>query len=88
MLRRGSGAATLQSPSEERPVESTLNKEGLAADAEWIAGARAKGEFRCGGCGYGVTVYRSLPVCPMCHGTEWERVPWRPYTRVVSPMND
>jgi hypothetical protein len=35
-----------------------------------------------------VTVYRSLPVCPMCHGTEWERVPWRPYTRVVSPMND
>ena len=68
-------------------MESTLNKEGLAAD-EWIAGARAKGEFRCEGCGYGVTVYRSLPVCPMCHGTEWERVPWRPYTRVVSPMND
>jgi rubredoxin len=88
MLSRGSGAATLQSPSEERPVESTLNKEGLAADAERLAGARAKGEFRCGGCGYGVTVYRSLPVCPMCHGTEWERVPWRPYTRVVSPMND
>jgi len=68
-------------------VESTLNKEGLAAD-EWIAGGRAKGEFRCEGCGYGVTVYRSLPVCPMCHGTAWERVPWRPYTRVVSPMND
>ena len=69
-------------------MESTLNKEGLAADAEWIAGAFAKGDFRCEGCGYGVTVYRSLPVCPMCHGTEWERVPWRPYTRVVSPMND
>jgi hypothetical protein len=24
----------------------------------------------------------------MCHGSEWERVPWRPYTRVVSQMND
>ena len=55
-------------------MESTLNKDGLAAGAAWVAGARAKGEFRCEECGYGVTVYRSLPVCPMCHGTEW--VPW------------
>jgi Zn finger protein HypA/HybF involved in hydrogenase expression len=69
-------------------VESTLNKDGHAAGAEWVAGARAKGEFRCGGCSYGVTVYRSLPVCPMCHGTEWERVPWCPYTRVVSHLDD
>ncbi len=69
-------------------MESTLNKDGLAAGAAWVAGARAKGEFRCEECGYGVTVYRSLPVCPMCHGTEWERVPWRPYTRVASQMHD
>ena len=69
-------------------MESTLDQEGLAAGTGWVAGARAKGEFRCEECGYGVTVYRSLPVCPMCHGTEWERVPWRPYTRVASPMND
>ncbi|HUZ83639.1 MAG TPA: hypothetical protein VMU66_03000 [Gaiellales bacterium] len=48
---------------------------------EWHAGMRAKGEFRCRSCGYGVTVYRSLPGCPMCHAEEWERVPWRPYSR-------
>lgn len=47
----------------------------------WVAGKRAKGEFRCLECGYGVTVYRHLPECPMCHGTGWERVPWRPYSR-------
>lgn len=49
--------------------------------SEWSAGMRAKGEFRCRGCGYGVTVYRSLPPCPMCQTESWERVPWRPYTR-------
>lgn len=49
--------------------------------AEWVAGSRAKGEFRCLSCGYGVTVYRSLPACPMCQGDQWERVPWRPYSR-------
>jgi rubrerythrin len=49
--------------------------------ARWAAGMRAKGEFRCLECGYGVTVYRTLPECPMCHATAWERVPWRPYSR-------
>jgi rubrerythrin len=53
--------------------------------AAWVAGTRAKGEFRCAGCGYGVTVYRALPTCPMCQGASWERTPARspasPYTR-------
>jgi hypothetical protein len=52
--------------------------------AGWVTGARAKGEFRCMGCGYGVTVYRELPVCPMCRGESWERVAWRPYSRGLS----
>ena len=58
--------------------------ETVAEGAEWRAGMRAKGEFRCAECGYGVTVYRALPACPMCQGTEWERVPWRPYARPYS----
>jgi rubrerythrin len=53
------------------------------AGTGWAAGMRAKGEFRCLSCGYGVTVYRSLPSCPMCHHKEWERAPWRPYTRTL-----
>jgi hypothetical protein len=42
---------------------------------ELVAGAPAQGEFRCTGCGYGVTVYRQLPRCPMC-GAEgsWEQL--------------
>ena len=55
--------------------------EAVRGTAEWRAGMRAKGEFRCCSCGYGVTVYRSLPACPMCHSEDWERVPWRPYSR-------
>ena len=52
-----------------------------AETSSWIAGSRAKGEFRCAGCGYGVTVHKVLPDCPMCRGTTWERVPWRPFSR-------
>jgi hypothetical protein len=52
--------------------------------ATYVAGTRAKGEFRCAECGYGVTVYRALPACPMCQGAAWDRVPWRPYTRSYS----
>ena len=42
------------------------------------SGMHVKGEFHCAECGYGVTVYRELPRCPMCGGTTWERSPWSP----------
>ena len=44
-----------------------------------LAGAAAKGEFRCTDCGYGAVVQRMLPVCPICSGEIWEaRPPSRP----------
>lgn len=46
-------------------------------------GETVKGAFHCAECGYGVTVYRALPACPMCGGTSWEQVPWSPLTRAV-----
>jgi rubrerythrin len=36
-------------------------------------GGPATGAFRCSACGYGVTVQSTLPRCPMCNGTIWER---------------
>jgi len=45
------------------------------------AGASVKGEFHCAECGYGVTVYRTLPVCPMCGGLQWEQSAWSPLSR-------
>ena len=36
-------------------------------------GAPATGAFHCSACGYGVTVQSTLPQCPMCNGTTWER---------------
>jgi rubrerythrin len=36
-------------------------------------GDGANGEFHCSGCGYGVTIWRTLPRCPMCGGQTWEQ---------------
>jgi hypothetical protein len=47
----------------------------------WRSGANAKGEFQCSGCGYGVTIYTKLPVCPMCGGESWEQTAWSPFGR-------
>jgi rubrerythrin len=61
---------------------STVKHLDVVSDTTgWVAGSRAKGEFRCAGCGYGVTVHKALPTCPMCQGSDWERVPWRPFSR-------
>lgn len=47
----------------------------------WTAGQQAKGEFHCAQCGYGVTIVRALPVCPMCGGDSWEQSTWSPFSR-------
>jgi len=44
------------------------------------AGEAVKGEFHCSECGYGVTIVRALPVCPMCGGSSWEQSSWHPFT--------
>jgi rubredoxin len=66
--------------STPRPLE-----EASSERASWTSGMRAKGEFRCSECGYGVAVHRHLPVCPMCQGTSWTRVPRRTYARPFAP---
>ena len=52
----------------------------------WAAGQSVKGEFHCSECGYGVTVYRRLPQCPMCAGTSWEQSPWSPISRAAAAV--
>ncbi len=52
----------------------------------WRSGEPAKGEYHCSACGYGVTVYRDLPVCPMCAGTAWEQTAWSPFTRAAATL--
>ena len=47
----------------------------------WAAGQSVKGEFHCSDCGYGVTIVRALPPCPMCGGKSWEHTAWSPFTR-------
>jgi hypothetical protein len=57
------------------------------AAGRFVAGSRAKGEYRCTQCGYGVTVYRELPVCPMCQSETWEHLDWAPFTRIDAREN-
>ena len=47
------------------------------------AGSPARGVYHCTDCGYGVTVSVTLPCCPMCGGTSWERPAWLPSSRPV-----
>lgn len=47
------------------------------------SGARAKGEYHCAECGYGVTVFSVLPRCPMCGGLSWEQAAWSPFARAA-----
>jgi rubrerythrin len=45
------------------------------------AGAEGLGDYRCAQCGYGITVRRILPQCPMCRGVAWEEPSTSPYGR-------
>jgi len=54
--------------SEEAGVGTDLGRAEDEFVAFLAAGAPAVGEFRCSECGYGVSVYRALPICPMCGG--------------------
>ena len=63
----------------EPDVPTTLTDEGFVQFCG--SGDPAKGEYHCSECGYGVTVYRELPVCPMCAGTVWEQTSWSPFGR-------
>lgn len=54
-------------------------EEGQSGFVEFVTtGAPAAGAFHCSSCGYGVTVQATLPQCPMCNGTTWERETSRP----------
>jgi rubrerythrin len=59
---------------------------GRASQDEYVKflamGESAKGEFHCATCGYGVTVCRELPRCPICGGSSWEQTDWSPFMRI------
>ncbi len=44
---------------------------------------KARGEYHCAECGYGVIVHTRLPACPMCAGRLWEQSTWSRARRVL-----
>jgi hypothetical protein len=85
----GSQSRTLQPSRVEKgvtmPQLGSVRRTSVGDHVELVAaGVRAKGEFHCSECGYGVTVYKVLPVCPMCGSEEWEKSDWSPLGRARS----
>lgn len=72
------GASPMPNVKHERAA-----REGTGEDfVEFLlTGAKVKGEFHCAECGYGVTICRALPVCPMCGNESWEQTAWSPFGR-------
>ena len=70
---------------------SELHSAGAESSGDYVtfesAGSHVKGAFHCAECGYGVTVYRTLPACPMCGGEQWEQSAWSPLTRARSVLH-
>jgi hypothetical protein len=40
-----------------------------------------KGPLRCGSCEREIVGYGALVPCPECGRSDWQRAPWRPFTR-------
>jgi hypothetical protein len=63
--------------------ESRRTVKDSDSDGDYVefgrVGADGKGELKCAGCGYGITVYHRLPRCPMCGEGLWERSQWSPF---------
>ena len=68
--------------SEEAGAGTDLGRREDEFVAFLAAGDPVVGEFRCSECGYGVSISRALPICPMCGGVTWEHGPWSPPARV------
>jgi rubrerythrin len=67
-------------------LEVQLESEGAAPEANGdpvfsAAGTEGLGDYRCAECGYGITVRRILPQCPMCRGVAWEEPSTSPFGR-------
>jgi rubrerythrin len=76
--------------SDERGVSAmpdVSQDSSLETDEDFVefllAGVHAKGEFHCAECGYGVAIYRELPICPMCGNETWEQTAWSPFARAL-----
>jgi rubrerythrin len=52
------------------------------------AGDRVAGAFECVACGYGAVVRMTLPSCPACGQTLWERSSWSPFARALNGLGE
>ena len=76
-------------PCEGDPKLAALVREADDSDVKRgmaVAGRgrkRARAEYRCAACGYGIVVYQQPPSCLMCSEARWEHVEWRPLSRLL-----
>jgi rubrerythrin len=69
MQRRGKDGTTL-------PLELKSKAKAPAAPGTHDS---PLAQFRCAGCGYGVSALTPPERCPMCAETVWDHQAWRPF---------
>ena len=57
----------------------SISRLGPTAAGVSTAGIPERGDFLCLSCGYGVSIWRALPECPMCGAAEWAGTGARAY---------
>ena len=76
------GTAILEETTRERIVMSAAPSSiDHAHDERHDLSRSARRPLRCASCDYQIASYRSLPVCPMCRGVDWESAEWWPVAR-------
>jgi rubrerythrin len=86
LTSRRAGRPTAKGVVELLEVHETTDEVSVDFVRFLAAGEQAKGEFHCAECGYGVTVCRTLPRCPMCGNGSWEQSAWSPFARARSVL--
>ena len=67
----------------ERPIDGDVGFVPFFRTGDGV-----EGEFLCSECGYGVTICRTLPRCPMCGGQTWEQTAWSPFGAPLEARTD
>jgi len=45
-----------------------------------VPDSKARSDYRCADCGYGVVAAGPPSFCPLCGGVDWDQASWRPFS--------
>jgi hypothetical protein len=65
-------------------------RKGKLVTAPAASDRKARSDYRCADCGYGIVTAEPPAGCPMCGGGVWDHASWRPFSdgadKVLRPL--